>query len=670
MKLHHFIAVVLVFMFIGVSSGYAQQTAEQLYQSGLYKEEIEGKLDAAIKIYETIINQYPENRAVAAKTHLHIGLCHEKLGNTAARKEYERIVSEYTDQSDIVTQAKERLAVLGSPSNKKGFITRRILEDATGVGEALTADGKYIIGLIREKGDVSRFEITSGQTSQIKNKGLWSETDMSFMGTALSRDGKQIAYDSYKKDWAPQLLIRNLDGSEVRTLYSEVGYYALPFDWSPDAGSILALRNKNDITELILISTSDSSIRVLRNIPSSMFMFEKACFSPDGRYVAFSFVYEGNPPHGDLFLMTSDGRNEIVVAGHPSEDRLLGWTPDGKSLIFLSDRSGTWDVWTVRIIAGKQQGEPQLLKKDFGYYSEVIGIAPIGSFYYKVNNPLGGLYSGAIDIETGKILSPPSPKATRYTGPPYNLTWSSDGKYLLYRSRVGSMGPGNNILTIRSESTGEERFLSPHLRFVNQISWAPDGRSIFAIGLTEKETAMYQIDAETSAITKLKGHGFAPRLCPDGKSLVFLKSGMGMIITRMNIATGEESEVAKTITMNYDLSPDGKEVVFQKDSIVKTVSLSGGEPKELVRGLAQYYGLKWTSDGRYIVARALPSSELNNENSKIWRIPAQGGTPLKLDLSVPNMVSFALHPDNSHFVFSVSGENKSELWVMENFLPK
>ena len=57
------------------------------------------------------------------------------------------------------------------------------------------------------------------------------------------------------------------------------------------------------------------------------------------------------------------------------------------------------------------------------------------------------------------------------------------------------------------------------------------------------------------------------------------------------------------------------------------------------------------------------------QSSEIWRIPAQGGTPLKLDLSVPKMASFALHPDNRHFAFSVNEGSKSELWVMENFLP-
>jgi hypothetical protein len=77
-------------------------------------------------------------------------------------------------------------------------------------------------------------------------------------------------------------------------------------------------------------------------------------------------------------------------------------------------------------------------------------------------------------------------------------------------------------------------------------------------------------------------------------------------------------------------------------------------------------------DGRYIIARARsedPSFRLRNPESEIWRVPAQGGTPLKLDLSVPKMDSFALHPDNRRFAFGVNEESKSELWVLENFLP-
>ena len=152
--------------------------------------------------------------------------------------------------------------------------------------------------------------------------------------------------------------------------------------------------------------------------------------------------------------------------------------------------------------------------------------------------------------------------------------------------------------------------------------------------------------------------GVFARLCPDGKTLVFAS---GPIIKKRNIGTGEESEVVKTGSYPFDLSPDGREVVFQVDGAVKTVSLNGGQPRELFRGLTQnFYWLRWTRDGRYIIARA---------GSEIWRVPAQGGTPLKLDLSVPKMDFFTLHPDNRRFAFSVNEGSKSELWVLENFLP-
>ena len=118
--------------------------------------------------------------------------------------------------------------------------------------------------------------------------------------------------------------------------------------------------------------------------------------------------------------------------------------------------------------------------------------------------------------------------------------------------------------------------------------------------------------------------------------------------------------------MFYDLSPDGREVVFHVDGAVKTVSLDGGEPRDLFRGPvrpAWYYGLRWTRDGCYIIAQAR-----NTATSEILLVPAQGGTPLKLDLSVPKMESFTLHPDNRRFAFIVKEESKSELWVLENFL--
>jgi len=658
------IAAFFALVFLAGQNALAQ-SGYDLFQKGLVQERTEGDLDEAIRLYKQIVEDFKDDRVLVAKALVQMGGCYEKLGTAEARTAYERVVREYADQLEIVAQARVRLAALGGPGAVGGLVTRRILTDASGVGEVLTADGKYIRGIDRDTGDVVQLEVASGQTSRITNRGPWSETERSYFNQEFSRDGKQIAYNSYTKDLPPQLRIGNLDGSGLRTLYSEKDSYAVVIGWSPDAGSILALLWRNQAAELTVISTADGSVRVLKSF-RGLVMFRGTSFSPDGRFVAFSTVGEGSPLHGDVFLMTADGRNEVVVSGHPAEDKLLGWTPDGRSLVFLSDRSGTWDIWTVHIAGGKQQGEPELLKKDFGYYSEVLGFAPDGSLYYKTKTYSGRLYFGAVDLETGKILVPPAPVTTRYTGPPSQATWSPDGRNLLYLSNRGTVALGKYILTIRSTATGEERFLSPRFRALRNISWAPDGRSLLAFGMTETDGGVFRIDTETSEITELAGGGAAPKLCPDGKTLVFV--WRETIIKKSNLDTGEESEVVQVtgaLANVYDLSPDGREVVFQVDGAVKTVSLNGGEPRELFRGLAKRYDLRWTRDGRYIIARALDTA-----SSEIWRVPAQGGTPLKLDLSVPKMASFDLNLDNRRFAFSVNEGSKSELWVLENFLPK
>jgi beta-lactamase regulating signal transducer with metallopeptidase domain len=176
------------------------------------------------------------------------------------------------DRNASVTPQVTGVSATETASLGGGLVARRVLTDAAGVGEVLTADGKYIRGLDRDTGDVIQLEVTSGQRSRITNKGPWNETEKSLDGQAFSRDGKQIAYNaevlSDAKEWFFPLRIRNLDGSGFRTLYSEKDCYAYPLDWSPDAGSILALLNRNKATELTVISTADGSVRVLRSIPS------------------------------------------------------------------------------------------------------------------------------------------------------------------------------------------------------------------------------------------------------------------------------------------------------------------------------------------------------------------------------------------------------------------
>jgi len=298
-----------------------QLKAEVALKTAMDRETVDGDLKAAIDQYKKIVATYAANHAVAAKALIRMGQCYEKLGDAEARKAYERVVREFADQAEIVAQARVRLAALGGPGASGGLVTRRVLTDASGVRGVLSADGKYISHMDGVTGDVVQFEVASGQTRRIKNKEPWSETELS--DALFSRDGKQIAIGSYTKDDRYQLRIRNLDGSGLRTLCTWEKRFSNGelLDWSPDAGSILALRGvPSKANELTLISTADGSVRVLRSIDSAWYMLYPASFSPDGRFIAFSFVHEASSPQGDVFLMTADGRNEVVVAGHPAED--------------------------------------------------------------------------------------------------------------------------------------------------------------------------------------------------------------------------------------------------------------------------------------------------------------------------------------------------------------
>ena len=84
----------LLVLFTNLSS---QQTAGELFQEALYMEEAEGDLEKAIELYQKILEQFLEEREVAVKAQLHIGLCYEKLGLKEAQEAFKKVVENFPD---------------------------------------------------------------------------------------------------------------------------------------------------------------------------------------------------------------------------------------------------------------------------------------------------------------------------------------------------------------------------------------------------------------------------------------------------------------------------------------------------------------------------------------------------------------------------------------------
>src|SRR4030095_2403548 len=59
-------------------------------------------------------------------------------------------------------------------------------------------------------------------------------------------------------------------------------------------------------------------------------------FSPDGQWIAFTGEYDGNV---DVYVMPAAGGVPRRLTYHPGADQLASWTPDGKSVLFVSSRS-------------------------------------------------------------------------------------------------------------------------------------------------------------------------------------------------------------------------------------------------------------------------------------------------------------------------------------------
>src|SRR5437016_6096997 len=91
-------------------------------------------------------------------------------------------------------------------------------------------------------------------------------------------------------------------------------------------------------------------------------------FSPDGKWIAFTGQYDGNV---DVFVMPADGGEPRRLTWHPGVDIATGWTPDGKKVLFHSNRDSYADfdrLYTVPVEGGPAEVLP-MWRGEAAWYS-------------------------------------------------------------------------------------------------------------------------------------------------------------------------------------------------------------------------------------------------------------------------------------------------------------
>ncbi|MBO6531907.1 MAG: PD40 domain-containing protein [Muricauda sp.] len=349
--------------------------------------------------------------------------------------------------------------------------------------------------------------------------------------------------------------------------------------------------------------------------------------SPDGKTIIFDMM-------GDLYTIPIQGGKATQVTEGMAYDVHPRFSPDGKSIVFISDKSGSDNIWTMELASeetkqitkddnqnffsadwspdgeyivgarGRRNIKLHLYHKDGGGGAQLIDepenlkaidpeFAPDGKLIYfsrrmrawNYNAQLPQYQLGTYDMEDGDLATITS----RY-GSAFTPTLSPNGKWLVYGSRFET----ETGLVLRNLENGDERWLAYPVQRDEQESIAPLG--------------------------VLPGMAFTP----DSKNLV---TSYGGKIYSIDIASNSASEIPFEVDVNLELgpqlkfkypikdtpealvtqirdgvpSPDGNQLAFTALNRLYVMDLPNGTPKRLTKNDFTEAQPAWSPDGKSIV---------------------------------------------------------------------
>jgi Tol biopolymer transport system component/imidazolonepropionase-like amidohydrolase len=224
---------------------------------------------------------------------------------------------------------------------------------------------------------------------------------------------------------------------------------------------------------------------------------------------------------GDLWLVSTEGGDPIPLTRDEALDSDPHWAPDGKSLVFASDRAGTMDLWVKDIEAPPIEGERRLT------------------------------------TSLGAELTP---------------AWSPDGKRIAYLDHDSRL----HLVGIQGE---DDRVLTEARRGVGMPSWSSDSRHIalsvhvpISSRFREGYNRILVVDSETGSAKVLEEPGGSigvrdgdgPIWRPDGGALAFAMDGGLWIlpVSPNGDVAGKPAQIAGEVVDSPSWSGDGKRILY------------------------------------------------------------------------------------------------------------
>jgi serine/threonine protein kinase len=381
---------------------------------------------------------------------------------------------------------------------------------------SLSPDGRFFVYASDAPGnrDIYLQRIGGGKAINLTEDSLADDRQPRF-----SADGESIAFRSERDDGG--IFVMGATGEAVRRV-TDHGYFP---DWSPDGAKIVfstkGSRGRWSDHPEARIWTVDLSTGV-----SSMVLDRSAlmpAWSPNGWRIAYHGDWE--PAEGkslyDVYTVPADGGEPVAVTNDVHLEEGPAWSADGEHLFFVSDRSGSRDLWRVPIDeeTGQVLGDPEPVTS--GANLSLFSLARDGT----------RILYGSTAI-TGDILRVPfDPAAERVVGLPVSITppgllaihpsASPDGEWIAFDAEFGQ--PGSRAIgMVRSDGTGLRQLTDSGHRDLYP-EWSPDGRRLTFYGNRSGNQQAWIINADGSGLRQLTEmpdtEFFIPQWSPDGSRL-------------------------------------------------------------------------------------------------------------------------------------------------------
>jgi tricorn protease len=349
-------------------------------------------------------------------------------------------------------------------------------------------------------------------------------------------------------------------------------------------------------------------------------------FSPDGSEIAFTGEYDGN---ADVYVIPASGGTPRRLTHHPAADEVIGWTRDGKSILFASNRNSS-SFYSRLFTVSREGGFPTELPLPIGAegsYSpdgKEIVYVPLDHAFEIWKRYRGGRTSKVWIAQLADSSVTPIP---RENANDFNPMWV-DQRVFFLSDRAGAM-------SLFSYDTKTKNVAVALKNDGLDFKYASAGPGAIAI---EQFGAIWLYDLKGGTAHKVDIH---------------ISGDLPQLRTRYE-------NVGNRIR-NADISPTGLRAVFEARGEILTVPAEKGDIRNLTNtaGADERYPA-WSPDGKSI---AYFSDESGEEQLYVKNQNGQGEAQ-KIDLGTPGSFFFfpTWSPDSKKIAYT---DKRLNLWYVD-----